>query len=404
MTIEELKLLNQELFQNNISEQIEPVDLRFFLDQVLNALAAGITPTKENQGVAAQLVSALLGGAGNDANTLYKLRLLISALQTSVSNKENSGVAAQLIADLKGGVSTNRDTLKKLSDAIDGLISVERNVEDIAERNALPDKKDKENVYVANATGDPTVSGGWAIYKYILATTSWIKIAEGESIDIDFSLYAKKATGDSDVDYTPAESNNSTGFFAGLLTSGKLKIKAALDFIVSKVKLIGDLATLTTTAKTTLVAAINEVRSSIPAAAVSGAVTKKGSFNATLAQITPTGSTAVAIPAAALENKGEYYVVAVAGTYATVTYAIGDWIVSDGTAWSKVDNTETVTSVNAKLGAVVLVAGDIGFTPPVGMVATNVQSAINENKTSLSVLDNDQKTLKIYKSTNFNGF
>lgn len=36
--------------------------------------------------------------------------------------------------------------------------------------------------------------------------------------------------------YTPADSNNSTGFFAGLLTSGMLSIKAALDRAVERIK------------------------------------------------------------------------------------------------------------------------------------------------------------------------
>jgi len=241
LSINDLKQLSRQLFQNNISQQIEPVHLRTFFDEVLEALAENTTPTKENAGVAVQLVNALLGGAGNDANTLFKLRGLISTLNSQVAGKENAGVATQLIADLKGDVPGNRDTLKKLSDAIDGLISVERNVADIAARNTLSDKRDQQNVYVANASADPTVSGGWAIYKYILATTSWIKIAEGESIDVDFSQYATKTAGELEIDYTPSENDNANGFFAGLLTSGKLKIRAALNKIVAVLKTKADL-------------------------------------------------------------------------------------------------------------------------------------------------------------------
>jgi len=38
---------------------------------------------------------------------------------------------------------------------------------------------------------------------------------------------------------------------------------------------------------------------------------------------------------------------------------VGDWAVYNGTVWQKVDNTETVTSVNGQTGAVVLTTTDI---------------------------------------------
>jgi hypothetical protein len=48
-----------------------------------------------------------------------------------------------------------------------------------------------------------------------------------------------------------------------------------------------------------------------------------------------------AIPAAAADNKGQYYIVGVAGTTAIdghSKWAIGDWLVSDGTKWDYIDN------------------------------------------------------------------
>jgi hypothetical protein len=62
------------------------------------------------------------------------------------------------------------------------------------------------------------------------------------------------------ADYTPADSDNTAGFFAGLLTSGKLAIKVALDKIVST---IGLTSNLTTDAKGNLVDAINEVNNKL---------------------------------------------------------------------------------------------------------------------------------------------
>lgn len=70
-----------------------------------------------------------------------------------------------------------------------------------------------------------------------------------------------------------------------------------------------------------------------------------------------------AIPAASAANKGWYYIVETAGT-TTVSgissWSSGDWLVSAGTKWVKIDNTEVVTSVCGKIGAIVLTAADVG--------------------------------------------
>lgn len=65
-------------------------------------------------------------------------------------------------------------------------------------------------------------------------------------------------------------------------------------------------------------------------------------------------------------NKGDYYVVNVAGS--TNLNGITDWKVNDiavfnGAVWEKIDNTDAVTSVNGQTGAVVLTAADVGATP-----------------------------------------
>lgn len=43
---------------------------------------------------------------------------------------------------------------------------------------------DGRNVFVRYAHDDPTVTSGWAIYKYASYIDKWIKIAEGESLDL----------------------------------------------------------------------------------------------------------------------------------------------------------------------------------------------------------------------------
>lgn len=86
---------------------------------------------------------------------------------------------------------------------------------------------------------------------------------------------------------------------------------------------------------------------------VLGQVEYQGVWNATTN--TPT------IPAASSANKGYYYIVSVSGTTeidGISDWTIGDWIVSNGTAWNKIDNTDSVSSVFGRAGAIVANSGD----------------------------------------------
>jgi hypothetical protein len=58
-------------------------------------------------------------------------------------------------------------------------------------------------------------------------------------------------------------------------------------------------------------------------------------------------------------TKGYYYIVSTGGTFAGITFEVGDWIISNGTAWGKVDNTDAVSSVFGRTGNVLLVMGTI---------------------------------------------
>ena len=61
-------------------------------------------------------------------------------------------------------------------------------------------------------------------------------------------------------------------------------------------------------------------------------------------------------------SAGSYYVVAGgSATFLSEDYNPKDWIISDGTNWSKVDNTDNVTSVAGKSGAITLVKADVGL-------------------------------------------
>lgn len=71
------------------------------------------------------------------------------------------------------------------------------------------------------------------------------------------------------------------------------------------------------------------------------------------------------MPSASSTNTGWYYIVSVAGSTlidGISDWKIGDWIISDGTTWSKVDNTDAISSWNGRAGAVLPNSGDYSFT------------------------------------------
>ncbi|MCT2579122.1 MULTISPECIES: hypothetical protein [unclassified Mesorhizobium] len=82
-----------------------------------------------------------------------------------------------------------------------------------------------------------------------------------------------------------------------------------------------------------------------------GSLSYQGTWNANTN--TPT------IPAASAANKGQYYKVATAG--ATIVsgitdWQVGDWIVSNGIGWDKIDNTDQVSTVAGLVGVITAAA------------------------------------------------
>lgn len=60
-------------------------------------------------------------------------------------------------------------------------------------------------------------------------------------------------------------------------------------------------------------------------------------------------------------EKGHYYVTGAAGSRFGLSFAVGDWVISNGVTWDKVLNTDAVTSVAGRTGAVTLSASDVGL-------------------------------------------
>lgn len=107
-----------------------------------------------------------------------------------------------------------------------------------------------------------------------------------------------------------------------------------------------------------------------------GQVEYKGNWNAA------TNSPALSNPASS-ENKGDYYICISDGTQLGLDFSVGDWVISDGTSWTKVDNTDAVMTVFGRKGTVVANSGDytasqITNTPAGNITATTAQAALNQ--------------------------
>lgn len=96
-----------------------------------------------------------------------------------------------------------------------------------------------------------------------------------------------------------------------------------------------------------------------------GAVKYQGTYN--VATNTPT------LPSASA-SLGFYYIVNTAGTYSGVDYKVGDWIISNGITWDKVDNSDAVTTVFGRLGNILANESDYASFYPLknGTGATGI--------------------------------
>ena len=77
------------------------------------------------------------------------------------------------------------------------------------------------------------------------------------------------------------------------------------------------------------------------------------------------------------DEKGHYYVVSASGTQFGHSFVVGDWVISNGASWDKVDNTDAVSSVNGRTGNVTGLAesNDTRFTNSREWTASEVSQA-----------------------------
>jgi hypothetical protein len=105
-----------------------------------------------------------------------------------------------------------------------------------------------------------------------------------------------------------------------------------------------------------------------------GQVEYQGTWNASTN--TPT------LPSAA-SVKGHYYVTSAAGTYSSISYEVGDWVISNGNVWQKVDNTDAVPTVFGRTGNVVAAANDYSWAQ-INKAASSIADITTRNLSDLT--------------------
>ena len=130
-------------------------------------------------------------------------------------------------------------------------------------------------------------------------------------------------------------------------------------------------------------------------AAVLGSVSYQGTWNASTNTPTLTSSTG---------TKGYYYVVDVAGSTnldGITDWKVGDWAIFNGSVWQKIDNTDSVTSVNGYTGTVVLSYSDVGAPSTSGANATGTWAiSVSGSAASATSATNATNTAITADSTN----
>jgi hypothetical protein len=133
------------------------------------------------------------------------------------------------------------------------------------------------------------------------------------------------------------------------------------------------------TSSDTILSAMGKLQSQINI--LTGSLIYKGSWNASTNTPTITNGTGIA---------GNFYIVTTAGTTnidGTASWAIGDWVIFNGTIWERVPNTNTVVSVNTYTGAVVLTTTDIGEGTNLYFTNERAQNAITGAASTIKTAD-----------------
>ena len=158
--------------------------------------------------------------------------------------------------------------------------------------------------------------------------------------------------------------------------SGSLNVTLSTTAVTGKLLTGLSVTSGAITSSDSILSAFGKVQGQINGLA--GGSTYKGSWNAstnTPTIVSGTGTT------------GDYYIVSVAGS-TTIdgisSWDVGDWIIFNGSVWQKIDNTDSVISVNGQVGSVVLTTANISENTNLYYTDARARAAISLTTTGAS--------------------
>jgi|GEM_PF-3981983 len=171
--------------EGQVWREVSPTHIQNTDTQLLTATGTPVTAQYILDQLASKISTALINQPGGVVGLNQAGQLARSVLQALLDDLATTGSNATW--------SINR-IKSYITEQLSSVTSVNRPpVASISARNALqtsanPPLQDGESVWVSNATGDPTVGSGWAIYRWFASNSSWSKVMEQEGLDMQVNV------------------------------------------------------------------------------------------------------------------------------------------------------------------------------------------------------------------------
>lgn len=370
-------------YQNGVKELTGNDAGKVELDIASGANAGNITLTANSNGLSASVAEASTSAKGiieiatdEEAATGTSEVLAVNPKQLATKVTANNAITGatktKITYDSKGLVTGGADleasdipnlSLSKITDVT--ATAAEVNVLDgitasTAELNIL-------DGVTATASEINVLDG-------ITATTTELNYVDGVTSNIQTQL-------DSKLDEKPDGTND-------LISNNKISTTYLPDYLLGQVLYGGNvtgagIATLSTNAKARLGISDNSITLTNDTTAITGYAA----------------------------NEGIYYIVSADGDFASLGLKTGDWLISNGAAWSKIDNTDAVTGIKGdaeesyRIGNVNITKANIGLgnvdnTSDLNKpISTATQTAITNEATARANADIQLQTQVTYLQT-----
>ncbi len=209
---------------------------------------------------------------------------------------------------------------------------------DIKRKNLPTSNSNPSNFNSASVSNVQVINNQLVITGAGLDAVTNVKV-NGNSLNQNFTIETKSAT-QIIANAVSAFSFDVSKVFNLVLSDANAAATFPIDFSLCNATLNGHGFNCAVTATDKDVLSYDQVSGKWKPRAING-LTYQGTWDAGTTE--PAGS-----------SSGDYYIVSVAAA----PYAIGDWIVWNGTAYDKISNSTTITSVFGRTGAIVATKGD----------------------------------------------